>query len=80
MNVRIEQPTASFAANEAGARLQPFTIKRRSVGTRDVQIEIDYCGVCHSDIHMVKNDWGMSAYPMVPGHETFNDRAQFGRT
>ncbi len=78
MNVRIEQPTASFAASEVGARLQPFTIKRRSVGTTDVQIEIDYCGVCHSDIHMVRNDWGISAFPMVPGHEIIGKVSALG--
>ena len=48
---------------------QPFTFERRNNGPHDVRIEILYCGVCHSDIHQVRNEWGGSKYPMVPGHE-----------
>ena len=61
--------TKAFAAQNATAPLGPFTIDRRDVGAHDVQIEILYCGVCHSDIHQVRNEWGGSIYPMVPGHE-----------
>lgn len=78
MNIRMDKFTASFAANEAGARLQPFTIERRPVGSRDVQIEIDYCGVCHGDLHFVNNDFGMSTYPMVPGHEIIGKISALG--
>ena len=59
----------AYAAAEAGARLAPTTIERRDVGPRDVLIEIDACGVCHSDIHQAEADWGMDIFPMVPGHE-----------
>ncbi len=59
----------AYAAAEAGARLAPMTIERRNVGPRDVLIEIDACGVCHSDIHQAEADWGMDIFPMVPGHE-----------
>ena len=59
----------AYAAAEAGARLAPTTIERREVGPRDVLIEIDACGVCHSDIHQAEADWGMDIFPMVPGHE-----------
>ena len=59
----------AYAAAEAGARLAPMTIERRNVGLRDVLIEIDACGVCHSDIHQAEADWGMDIFPMVPGHE-----------
>ena len=59
----------AYAAAEAGARLVPMTIERRNVGPRDVLIEIDACGVCHSDIHQAEADWGMDIFPMVPGHE-----------
>ena len=59
----------AYAAAEAGARLAPTTIERREVGPRDVSIEIDACGVCHSDIHQAEADWGMDIFPMVPGHE-----------
>jgi uncharacterized zinc-type alcohol dehydrogenase-like protein len=59
----------AYAAPSATERLGPFTLNRREAGPHDVQIEIVYCGVCHSDIHQVRNEWGNSIYPMVPGHE-----------
>lgn len=58
-----------YAAPNAKAPLAPFTFSRRTVGKKDVRIEILYCGVCHSDIHQVRDEWGGSIYPMVPGHE-----------
>lgn len=61
--------TKAFAAQNATSPLGPFTFDRREPGAHDVQIEILYCGVCHSDIHQVRNEWGGSRYPMVPGHE-----------
>ncbi len=61
--------TASFAAQSATSPLGPHQITRRSVGAKDVQIEIEFCGVCHTDLHFSKNDWGMSNYPVIPGHE-----------
>ena len=59
----------AYAAQNATSPLAPFSFERRAVGAHDVQIEILYCGVCHSDIHQVRNEWGGSIYPMVPGHE-----------
>lgn len=59
----------SYAAHEPGGTLGLFGIERRSPRADDVVIEILYCGVCHSDLHNVRNDWGTSRYPMVPGHE-----------
>ncbi|WP_121667737.1 NAD(P)-dependent alcohol dehydrogenase [Mesonia aquimarina] len=59
----------AYAAKDSKADLKPFEIKRRDILADDVQIEIDYCGVCHSDIHQVENDWKNSNYPVVPGHE-----------
>jgi uncharacterized zinc-type alcohol dehydrogenase-like protein len=59
----------AYAAQTASSPVAPFSIERRSVGHHDVQIEILYCGVCHSDIHQVKDEWGGSIFPMVPGHE-----------
>lgn len=59
----------SYAAQSATAPLAPFTFERRAVGPDDVAINIAYCGVCHSDIHQARNEWGGSMYPMVPGHE-----------
>ncbi len=59
----------AYAATSATAPLGPFQFERRAVGPQDVQIEIAYCGICHSDLHQVRNEWGNSTYPMVPGHE-----------
>ncbi len=61
--------TKAYAAYKEKDPLAPFEFDRREVKPKDVQIDIEYCGVCHSDIHMVDNDWGMSEYPVVPGHE-----------
>jgi uncharacterized zinc-type alcohol dehydrogenase-like protein len=59
----------AYAAQSATSPITPFNIERREVGPHDVQIEILYCGVCHSDIHQARNEWGGSIFPMVPGHE-----------
>ncbi|MEO7265969.1 MAG: NAD(P)-dependent alcohol dehydrogenase [Ferruginibacter sp.] len=59
----------AYAAREVNAPLGPFNIERREPGPHDVQIEILYAGVCHSDIHQARNEWGNSIFPMVPGHE-----------
>ena len=61
--------TPAYAAQDATSPLAPFSIERRAPGPRDVQIDILYCGVCHSDIHQARNEWGGSIFPMVPGHE-----------
>ena len=66
---KIMIPVKSFAAQNGSTRLAPYNFERRSPGPHDVEIEILYCGVCHTDIHFIKDDWGMSLYPMVPGHE-----------
>ncbi|MFZ1375469.1 MAG: NAD(P)-dependent alcohol dehydrogenase [Geothrix sp.] len=59
----------AYAATSATAPLGPYQFERRAVGPHDVQIEIAFCGICHSDLHQVRNEWGNSTYPMVPGHE-----------
>ena len=61
--------TRAYATNAPDARLGPFQIERRALRPRDVQLEILYCGVCHSDLHMARNEWGQTIYPVVPGHE-----------
>jgi uncharacterized zinc-type alcohol dehydrogenase-like protein len=58
-----------YAAQSAESLIAPFSFERRDPSPRDVQIDILYCGVCHSDLHQTRNDWGGSIYPMVPGHE-----------
>ncbi|EPG75310.1 alcohol dehydrogenase, catalytic domain, GroES-like family [Leptospira fainei serovar Hurstbridge str. BUT 6] len=60
---------SGYAAQSATQALAPFKFERRGNRPDDVLIEILYCGVCHSDLHQARNDWGNSAYPMVPGHE-----------
>ncbi|MCW3004814.1 MAG: zinc-binding dehydrogenase, partial [Conexibacter sp.] len=59
----------ALQAASAGAPLERATITRRAIGEQDVEISIKYCGICHSDIHQVQQDWGRGIFPMVPGHE-----------
>ena len=59
----------AYAAASATDPLAPLTIERRAPGPHDVAIDIAYCGVCHSDVHTVRNEWGGARYPVVPGHE-----------
>jgi alcohol dehydrogenase (NADP+) len=61
--------TSALSAPAAGAPLDTTTIERRELRERDVLIDIEYCGICHSDIHQVRDEWGGSIFPMVPGHE-----------
>ena len=61
--------TKGYAAQTKTSPVAPFEFERREPGTTDVQIEILFCGVCHSDLHQVRDEWGGSIYPMVPGHE-----------
>jgi len=61
--------TKAYGAHAADKPLQPIDIERRAPGPQDVQIEIAYCGVCHSDLHTVRSEWGGTLYPCVPGHE-----------
>src|SRR6201986_4415000 len=61
--------TKAYAAYNPVTPLAPFDLERRDVGPHDVQVEILYCGVCHSDLHQARDEWGGSIYPMVPGHE-----------
>jgi uncharacterized zinc-type alcohol dehydrogenase-like protein len=61
--------TRAYAARDARSPLAPFEITRRDVGPKDVLIEIAYCGICHSDIHQARDEWGGALFPMVPGHE-----------
>jgi len=62
-------PTRAYAAQSATTPLGPFSIERREPLPRDVEIDILYCGVCHSDLHYARNEWGFTTYPLVPGHE-----------
>ncbi|KAK6924195.1 Alcohol dehydrogenase, N-terminal [Dillenia turbinata] len=66
-----EHPVKAFgwAARDSSGVLSPFRFSRRENGDDDVTVKILYCGVCHSDLHAVKNEWGLTNYPIVPGHE-----------
>lgn len=70
--------TPAWAAHDSGGTLAPLTISRRPAGPHDVVIDIRWCGVCHSDLHMARNDWGVTAYPVVPGHEIVGEVAAVG--
>lgn len=71
-------PTKGIAALAAKAPLKPFSFERRSPGEHDVLIDIKFCGICHSDIHQARDEWGGSVFPMVPGHEIAGVVSQVG--
>lgn len=71
-------PTKAYAAINEKTPLAPFEFNRRNVGDNDILIEILYCGVCHSDIHQARGEWGNSIFPMVPGHEIVGRVAKVG--
>lgn len=68
----------AYAAQSADKPLSPFQFDRREPGDNDVEIKIQYCGVCHSDIHSARNEWGGSQYPLVPGHEIVGKVTRIG--
>lgn len=68
----------AYAAAVAKADLAPFSFERRAVGAQDVLIDIHYCGICHSDIHQARDEWGQGYFPMVPGHEITGIVSQVG--
>ncbi len=68
----------AFGTKSKDADLDQMNIKRRSVTSKDVEIEIMFCGVCHSDLHTARNDWGGTIYPTVPGHEIIGKVTQIG--
>ena len=78
----VSQTAKAYAAQSPTSGLAPFTIRRRNPGPQDIQIEILYCGVCHSDLHQVRNEWQKAmptTYPCVPGHEIVGRVAENGQ-
>ena len=71
-------PARAWAAPAADAPLAPWSFERREVGPHDVRIDILFCGICHSDLHFVRSDWGPVKYPAVPGHEIVGKVAAVG--
>jgi alcohol/geraniol dehydrogenase (NADP+) len=68
----------AFAVMQAKGALQAFQYNPGPIGSTDVEIDVEYCGICHSDISMIDNEWGRSVYPLVPGHEVIGTVAQVG--
>jgi alcohol/geraniol dehydrogenase (NADP+) len=68
----------SYAALEAGGELKPFEYDPGALGYDEVEIDVEHCGICHSDLSMIDNAWGMTQYPLVPGHEVIGTIAQKG--
>jgi len=71
--------TRGYAATSATSPLAPFAFERRTPGDRDVHVTIDFCGICHSDIHSAKNEWQGTEYPFVPGHEIIGRVVKAGK-
>lgn len=71
-------PSRAYAAQSATSELAPWNFERRAVGLHDILIEIRYCGVCHTDIHFLKNDLGFTVFPIVPGHEIVGTVTKIG--
>jgi len=70
----------AWGTDGPGEKLKPMTVERRSLRPEDVAIQISHCGICHSDVHFAHNDWGMSLYPMVPGHEIVGTVSEVGQS
>ncbi|KAJ0026372.1 hypothetical protein Pint_06970 [Pistacia integerrima] len=75
-----QHPVKAFgwAATDPSGHLSPFKFSRRETGDEDVRFKVLYCGMCHSDLHSIKNEWGNSIYPMVPGHEIVGEVTEVG--
>jgi uncharacterized zinc-type alcohol dehydrogenase-like protein len=74
----IMPPIQGLAVHAAGAELVPFRYDPGELGPQEVEISITHCGICHSDIHLISNDWGVSQYPFIPGHEIVGTVAAVG--
>lgn len=72
-------PTYGYAARDAASPLAPFEFQRRDLRELDVRIDVQFCGVCHSDLHQARNEWRNTLYPVVPGHEIVGRVAEVGK-
>jgi alcohol dehydrogenase (NADP+) len=70
---------SGYAVYSSTTPLKPYSFERRDPGAKDVVIDIEYCGVCHSDIHQVRDEWGGSIFPMVSGHEIVGTVSAVGK-
>jgi len=78
MSTSVKTRAKSYAARNKSAKLEPFAIDRRDPGPHDVAIDIEFCGLCHSDIHQARDEWGNTVWPCVPGHEIVGTVADIG--
>lgn len=68
----------AYAAQQAGGKLEPYSYEPGELAAQDVEIAVEYCGICHSDLSMIDNEWGMSEYPLVAGHEVIGRITEVG--
>ena len=68
----------AYAGQEPGGKLEPFEYNPGALGSEEVEIDVEYCGICHSDLSMLENEWGITQYPFVPGHEIVGTIASLG--
>ncbi len=68
----------AYAANNPGEKLVPFNYQLPKIGSEQVDIKVHYCGICHSDLSMISDDWGQTQYPFVPGHEIVGEVVEIG--
>lgn len=68
----------AYAANSAASKLEKYSYHLTSIGNEEVDIKVNYCGLCHSDLSMINNEWGLSQYPLVPGHEIVGEVMALG--
>lgn len=71
-------PIHAYAAPAVGAPLEPFEYDPGPLGPREIEVAVTHCGICHSDLHLIDNDWGNATYPLVPGHEVIGEVAAVG--
>ncbi|KAK1262759.1 putative cinnamyl alcohol dehydrogenase 6 [Acorus gramineus] len=77
---QTETVVSGWAGLDPSGKVTPFIFQRRENGPEDVTIKILYCGMCHSDLHYLKNDWGITVYPVVPGHEITGEITKVGKS
>ncbi|KAJ4836193.1 8-hydroxygeraniol dehydrogenase [Turnera subulata] len=75
-----QHPVKAFgwAARDQSGHLSPFNFSRRATGEKDVRFKVLYCGICHTDLHLLKDEWGFSMFPLVPGHEITGEVTEIG--
>ncbi|KAK1404164.1 Mutant 10-hydroxygeraniol dehydrogenase [Heracleum sosnowskyi] len=81
-SAETEHPVKAYGwaatASDTTGLLSPFKFSRRATSDKDVRLKVLYCGICHSDLHMIKNEWGFTNYPIIPGHEIVGEVTEIG--